>query len=54
MTWGILDADRCEIGGRYTDYGTAYKAWKAYHAMQICFLVRWMAADWFIVLEPQK
>jgi hypothetical protein len=54
MTWGILDAYREEIGTRYNDYGAAYQEWKSLHGYMICFLVRWMTDDFFIVLEPQR
>jgi hypothetical protein len=54
MTWGILDANRDEVGTRYNDYTAAYQEWKSLHGYMICFLVRWMADDFFIVLEPQK
>ena len=54
MTWGILDCNRNEVGSRFTDYGAAYREWKALHDYMICFLVRWLHDDVFVVLEPQK
>jgi hypothetical protein len=52
MVYGILDAYRNEIGRRYTDYKAAREAWKEHNEREICYLVRWMAEEWFVVLEP--
>ena len=54
MIYGVLNANRDEIGIRYNDYSRAYQEWRRLNEWQICFLVRWMTDTFFIVLEPQR